>query len=181
MAAYTKLILVKALIPVTSTQVFILTGPIQTGKTTSLVNWSSKRNNVFGILTPVVNGKRVFMNAHIREQFPMEAGESETEVLPIGKFVFSKISFDKAEQIIQDSLGEKGWLIIDEIGPLELKGEGFYNVLKEALKHQWAEQNILLVVRDGLVEKVKEFFQLKDVRISNDIQVLAKYEFKLQE
>jgi nucleoside-triphosphatase THEP1/ABC-type thiamin/hydroxymethylpyrimidine transport system permease subunit len=179
--ACSKLILANALAPVTTAQVFILTGPIQTGKTTSLVNWSAKRNNAFGILTPVVNGKRVFMNAHTRKQFPMEAGESETEVLPIGKFVFSKTSFDEAQQIIRDALDKKGWLIIDEIGPLELKTKGFYDVLKEALKHQWAEQNILLVVRDGLVEKVKESFQLKDVQISNDIQILAKYEFKLQE
>jgi nucleoside-triphosphatase THEP1/ABC-type thiamin/hydroxymethylpyrimidine transport system permease subunit len=162
MIACAKLILVHALTPPADTQIFILTGLIQTGKTTSLVNWSAKRNDVFGILTPVVNDKRVFMNAHTHEQFPMEAGKSETEVLFIGKFLFSKTSFSKAQQIIRDALDKKGWLLIDEIGPLELKGEGFYNVLKEVLNHQEKKQKIFLVVRDGMVENVMESFELSD-------------------
>ncbi|HKB43220.1 MAG TPA: nucleoside-triphosphatase [Chitinophagaceae bacterium] len=160
MVACSKLILVNALTPITKRQIFILPGPIQTGKTTSLINWSAKRNDVFGILTPVVNGKRVFMNAQTREQFPMEAGESETEIMSIGKFVFSKTSFDKAQQIIREALDKKDWLVIDEIGPLEMKGEGFYNVLKEILQYQPGEQKILLVVRETMIEKVKEFFGL---------------------
>src|SRR6185369_15207872 len=40
MAAFSKLVLVNALTPAVDRQIFILTGPIQTGKTTSLVNWS---------------------------------------------------------------------------------------------------------------------------------------------
>jgi len=160
MVACSKLILVNALTPITKRQIFILSGPIQTGKTTSLINWSAKRNDVFGILTPIVNGKRVFMNAQTREQFPMEAGENETEIMSIGKFVFSKTSFDKAQQIIREALDKKDWLVIDEIGPLEMKSEGFYNVLKEILQYQQDEQKILLVVRETMIEKVKEFFEL---------------------
>jgi len=172
MAAFCKLTLVNALTPVAGGRIFILTGPIQTGKTTSLVNWSAKRNDVFGILTPVVNGKRVFMNAHSGEQFPMEAGETETEVLTIGKFVFSKISFDRAQQIIRDSSDKEGWLVIDEIGPLELKGEAFHNGLKEVLCHRQEKQKILLVVRDTLIERVKELFELSDVIVIHNISDL---------
>jgi len=103
----------------------ILTAPIQSGKTTSLINWSAVRNDLYGILTPVVGGKRVFMNAQTKEQFPMEAtGEEET--LAVGRFEFSKTGFDKAIQIIRDAMTKEGWLLIDEIGPLEIKGEGFW-------------------------------------------------------
>ena len=140
--------------------VYILTAPVQKGKTTSLVNWSAKRNDVYGILTPVVDGKRVFMNAHTKEQFPMEAVEGETEVLNIGRFVFSKINFEKAIQIIQDAIDKEDWLVIDEIGPMELKGEGFSDVLKEVLDKR--KHNILLVVRDkdDMLEKVKTYFNI---------------------
>jgi nucleoside-triphosphatase THEP1 len=165
MTAFSKLVLVNALTPAADRQVFILTGQIQTGKTTSLVNWSAKRNDVFGILTPVVHGKRVFMNVNTQEQFPMEANENETGVLYIGKFAFSKTSFDNAQQIIREATDKRGWLVIDEIGPLELKGEGFYNVLKEILQYNPTEQKILLVVRETMIEKVKELFELTDAII----------------
>jgi nucleoside-triphosphatase THEP1 len=172
MAACSKLILVNALNSNVPKQIFILTGPVQTGKTTSLIHWSEKGNDIYGILTPVINGKRVFMNANSREQFPMEATEGETEILSIGKFIFCNESFNKAEQIIHDSINKKEWLIIDEIGPLELKGEGFYNVLKEILQHQPGEQKILLVVRSGLIEKVKEIFKLTNAIAISSISKL---------
>ena len=62
----------------------------------------------------------------------MEARGSE-ETLTIGRFAFSKTGFDKAIQIIRTAITKEGWLVIDEIGPLELKGEGFCDVMKEVL------------------------------------------------
>ena len=146
--------------------VYILTAPVQTGKTTSLVNWSAKRNDVYGILTPIVDGKRVFMNAHTKEQFPMEAIEGEKEVLTVGRFIFSKRNFDKAIQIIREAIDKKKWLIIDEIGPLELQGRGFHDILREVLLKR--KGNLLLVVREGLAEKVQQYFEIgKAVLLSN--------------
>ena len=84
------MILVNALNPVAAGKIFILTGPVQTGKTTSLIKWTEKRNDVYGILTPVVDGKRMFMNVQARQLFYMEATEEETEVLTVGRFIFSK-------------------------------------------------------------------------------------------
>ncbi len=145
--------------------IIILTAPIQSGKTTSLINWPAARDNIYGILTPVVNGKRVFMNAQTREQFPMEAtGEEAT--LAVGRFLFSKNAFDKAVQIIRDAIPKEGWLVIDEIGPLEIRGEGFCDVLKEVLAQR--KNKILLVVREGLTEKVQEHFAFVANEISSD-------------
>ena len=112
---------------------------------------------MYGILTPVINGKRVFMNANTKEQFPMEATGDE-EPFAIGRFVFSKKSFNKAIQIIRDAVSKDGWLIIDEIGPLELKGEGFSEVLKEVLLKR--NDKLLLVVREGLIQPVKDYFMI---------------------
>lgn len=169
--ACSKKILVNALNPVVAGRHFILTGPVQTGKTTSLVKWSEQKEDVFGILTPVVNGKRTFMDAHARHLFDMEATEHETEQLTVGRFIFSKMNFDRAIKVIRDAKERTGWLIIDEIGPMELRGDGFREVLKEVIASGNEKLKIVLVVRDELVDKVKDSFQLKEAvvvsRVSN--------------
>jgi nucleoside-triphosphatase THEP1 len=157
--AFAKSVLVNAL-QLTSGRVVILTGDVQTGKTTSLLNWSSKREDVSGILTPVIDGKRMFINASKNEVFSMEANEFEKDVLRIGRFVFSHRSFDKASDIIRRAIGSKNWLVIDEIGPLELKGEGFSSVLREALAKRKG-RNLLIVVRQGLVDDVIQEFKIE--------------------
>ena len=150
--------------------IVILTAPIQSGKTTSLIGWSVKRDDVYGILAPVVNGKRVFMNANTKEQFPMEANIGEVETVRVGKFVFSKPNFEKAIQIICDAIDKNGWLVIDEIGPLELRDEGFSGILKKVIAKR--KENILLVVRDGLAQKVKDSFDMQQAVIITIIESL---------
>ncbi|MGQ0739722.1 MAG: nucleoside-triphosphatase [Bacteroidota bacterium] len=151
---------------------YILTGPVQSGKTTSLIKWAQNRNDIYGILTPVVNGKRFFMDAYSREQFPMEAGANEKDTITIGRFTFSKAGFDKAIEIIRKSIDKEGWLIIDEIGPLELRSEGFCDVLKEVLAQR--RNKILLVVREGMAGKLKEYFTITDATSIGDITALKK-------
>jgi nucleoside-triphosphatase len=144
-------------------KIYILTGAIQTGKTTALLNWSDRKKNVSGILTPVINGKRFFMDVSTKEQFEMEAAEDEKEILSTGRFNFSRAAFEKAIQTIRQSSDRPGWLIIDEIGPLELKKEGFYTVIKDLLKNHSAQ--LLFVVREGLPEKVVLLFELKRFQV----------------
>jgi nucleoside-triphosphatase THEP1 len=171
------MVLVNALQPVATNRVFIVTSPIQSGKTTSLVNWSEKRNDVYGILTPEVDGKRMFMDAHTRQLFLMEAKEGETELLSVGRFVFSKTNFEKAIQIIRDGMDKEGWLLIDEIGPMELRGEGFSEVLKDVLATR--QYKILIVVRDkdNMVEKVKEYFNITEATSLPGAEAIKKLSF----
>lgn len=150
--------------------VYILTAPIQTGKTTSLINWSKERNDMYGILTPVVTGKRVFMDAHTKEQWPMEANNGE-ETVTVGRFVFSKTGFEKAISIIRDGIDKDGWLILDEIGPLELRDEGFSEILKEVLVEK--KSKTILVVREGLAEQVINSFGITEFYILQNIEELS--------
>lgn len=146
----------------TNNKIRILTAAKHSGKTTKLVEWSTHRNDVFGILTPVVNGDRVFMNAHTKEQFPMEANENETNVLEVGKYRFSKPSFDRASAILLDALQqENGFIIVDEIGPLELRGLGFSRTVNTLLNDAKTKMEIVLVVREALVKDVVSYFNLK--------------------
>lgn len=149
----------------TESKVFILSGPLQSGKTTRLIDWLQKRKDVFGILTPVIGGKRFFMDAATREVFPMEAEQSESKVLHVGKYVFSASAFDRAREILREASNQKeGWLLVDEIGPLELKGEGFSNVLKELLSQSGTpggNLQLVLVVRKTLVDDMVKFFGIE--------------------
>jgi nucleoside-triphosphatase THEP1 len=158
---FSKLFLAKILIAeIPLKRIFILTGDIQSGKTTSLLKWSENRNDVHGILTPVINSKRIFLEVETKEQFPMEALEDEKETISVGRFIFSQRSFANAKNIISNSIQKNGWLVIDEIGLLELKGEGFHDVLIRALQEN-SSQKILLVVRDSILEMAKKKFGIK--------------------
>lgn len=140
--------------------IYILTGEIQTGKTTALANWCEPRSDVAGILTPIINGKRQFENILTKEVFDMEATDKEKDVLCIGKYRFSKKAFDKAKRIIEQPLPSTiHYLIIDEIGPLEIRREGFYNSVKTVLEKN-CSQKIILVVRKNVVNDVITAFDL---------------------
>jgi nucleoside-triphosphatase THEP1 len=146
-------------------EIFILTGDIKTGKTTTLLNWSNNRNDTFGVLSPVVDGKRKFVNVFTSDAFDMEAVGDEYKLF-VGKYEFSEKAFVSATEIIvRSSHQTKGYLIIDEVGPLELKETGLYEAIKFALQH--SKMKIILVVRKSLVDKVQEFFELKNVSVIN--------------
>ncbi len=151
--------------------IYILTAEINEGKTSTLLNWAKKRNDVYGIMTPKLDNKRIFQNIETTEQFDMEAKNQEKNVLEIGRFRFSVSAFEKASEIIRNALTkEKGWLVIDEIGPLELHQKGFHDVLQELLHSSSSIPNILLVVRKPLLEEVLKFYSLEQ----NKLTILGK-------
>lgn len=140
--------------------IYLLTGPIQSGKTSTLLQWLAGRTDADGILTPVMNGRRVFLDIRSGEQFNMEADDGEAGVITVGRFTFSKNNFNRAIEIIQNARECKGWLVIDEIGPLELKGEGFHDILLELLPQR--SSPLLLVIREGLVAQVQQQFGIQN-------------------
>lgn len=88
----------------------------------------------------------------------MEAEAGETETLSIGRFVFSAKAFQRAIEVLRSAINTDGWLVIDEIGPMELRGEGFAGVFGEILGER--KGKLVVVIREGLVEEVcKEFGQ----------------------
>jgi nucleoside-triphosphatase len=142
-----------------SKKALIVSGPINSGKTTRLMEWCKNRNDVYGILTPKINGKRVFVDVASGEQFEMEAQENEENVLSIGKYIFSVAGFERAKEIVRNaSVKKNAFLIIDEVGPLELKGEGFSEELKEMLNSKENSLQVIIVVRESLVNEVVSYF-----------------------
>lgn len=147
-------------------QIYILSGQIQRGKTTYLLNYSKEHPNCSGILSPVIAGRRYFYAIASKEKFKMEADSNEINTLEIGKYKFSKTAFDWAiEQLHEAMKRAPELLIIDEIGPLELKDQGFSEVLKRLLQPSANIKNLLLVVRESAVEQVIAHFQINSAQL----------------
>ncbi len=149
-------------------EIYIVSGDIQTGKTSTLTKWSAIRNDVYGILTPIENGKRIFLDISNGEKFAMEAVADEVATIKVGKHSFSMNSFSKAVDIVSSgAYNSKGWLVIDEIGPLEISGRGFDEVLKEFLQNDSSNLKLILVVRESLKDAVISRYNLNNHLIKN--------------
>ncbi len=143
-------------------RVKILHGEIHSGKTTYLEKFC-KENSAAGILSPKIDGLRYFKDISSAEICMLEASENETEIFSIGRFRFSKSAFQWAEEKIKNAIiSQPDYLIIDEIGPLELKGEGFAEILNDVIENKNSEINaLLLVIRNRAVEEVMKKFGMK--------------------
>jgi len=144
--------------------VYILTGEIKSGKTTRLQKWAAN-NNADGILAPVIEGKRHLVRIKSGESKLLEyTGEDKTiELTKIGNYNFLTSVFEWGGKEMCDSfLGKPEWLIVDEIGPLELRGEGLEPEMNKIMDDSGQTgMNIILVVRKSLVENVIEHYGLR--------------------
>jgi len=158
--------------------IFILSGPVHSGKSTRLNEWIEERNDVAGILAPIIRGLRNLQDITSGEKRCLEksgkSNDSEDD-LAIGNYIFSSSVFHWGKQVLKKSADEKiNWLVIDEIGILELQGRGLEPAVSSLINLKWdrAPQNILLVVRERLVEKV-----IKHYRINERVQ---KFDFPVE-
>ena len=132
----------------------IFSGKIQTGKTTSLFQIINKLNSVDGILQPVVDEKRRLYHIASRTIRDFEVVNSSKETISIGKYNFLRKSFDWANDKIIAALNSKpDWLIVDEIGKLEVNGEGLDKSIKVIIENiEDVNTKLIFVIRDYLVE-----------------------------
>ncbi|MBK0402029.1 hypothetical protein I5M27_03470 [Adhaeribacter sp. BT258] len=144
-------------------KIFLITGPTQSRKTTRLTHWCSGRTDVGGLLSPIVFEKRCFQNIRTQEWQAMEADLDETEVQQVGRYTFSEKTFAWANKILLQAsrLPELKWLVIDEIGPLELQGKGLNPALENIFADLPDHLNLILVIREKICESVLEIYDLK--------------------
>jgi len=152
--------------------IYIFSRPIQSGKTTELLEWCNQQKNTAGILMPDINGCRKFFNINTREVFDGECINPALTAEPlttVGRFHFFTAAFEKASTILSDALSQNpNWLIIDEAGKLELKGEGFYKALANAVKlynDKLKPGNLLITVRDSLCDEMISFFNIENATV----------------
>ena len=151
---------------VNQSEIFILSGPVQSGKSSSLNKWLEGRQDVDGILAPIINGQRNLQHISRAEHKNVQLDKSEQgkySFWAIGNHILSQEVFFWAQEILQECASKPlEWLIVDEVGFLELQGRGFEPVLSRILTSESSIKpaRILLVVREYLVDKVEQHYNL---------------------
>ena len=154
--------------------VTIVTGPINTGKTTWLINDFKSKENADGFACR----KLRINDEHIGyELVHLATGETcqfirkithipdgWNEAFRLGMhYTFNKEGFAFAEKICNEALAKDiKCFYLDEVAHLELKGQGFADILRRILA---AKIDLVLVVREALIEKICEAFGIKDYKI----------------
>lgn len=146
--------------------IYILTGEIQTGKTTALELWLSGRKNSGGILCPVIGGKRYLESVSSGEKQLLETDNDDAHI--IGRYKFSKEIFKWAQTELMSTLkNDNEWIIIDEIGPLELEEKGLEPAAGNIIRSETENCKLLLVVRDKLLHEVIAHYGISNAVIIN--------------
>ncbi|MCX8057267.1 MAG: hypothetical protein N3F03_06660 [Ignavibacteria bacterium] len=151
-------------------KIFIYSDKIKSGKTTNIFRWLINKKNVSGILQPVIDGRRYFYSIHDRNLFQLEISTeqasnlNENELIKIGRYLFLKSAFEKAKEIlIRDFNQNYDWIVIDEIGLLELNNSGLEPAVKNIFKEKENfKGKILCVVRDTLLNNVVQHYQIEN-------------------
>lgn len=149
--------------------IYILSQPIQTGKTSLLFKWV-QQNKAAGILTPDVDGKRKLYDVSGKVYYDLQLNEGQ-EGMRIGRFVFDRQAFEKARQVLERSLATTAeWIVIDEIGRLELdRNEGLEptvgNLTSQFKQGSHPDKKLLLVIRDYLLDDAIKQYQLNDATV----------------
>ncbi|QTN39335.1 hypothetical protein HZ996_09345 [Cryomorphaceae bacterium] len=152
--------------------ILILTGPIISGKTSALLDHFGKRSDVRGFLTPDINDLRevhLLPSSKTSKKIPMQSRESSSETLSIGRYHFFRSAFDAMKLEISGMITAPAlWNIVDEVGKLEIKGDGLCPELDQVI-HHWHRENrsqrLVLVVRKDLVDKAVQKFGLNQASI----------------
>lgn len=148
--------------------ILIFSRPIRSGKTTELLHWCRKQSGVQGIAMPDVNEVRMMMNLAGGQIFEAQCiTDTDAPLITIGPFRFFAAAFEKANEILlQAAAAKPNWLVVDEVGKLELLKQGFYPAVKELVdRYQPDTENnrhLLLVIRDSLVEQLISFLGIKN-------------------
>jgi len=162
------------------TKFTIISDPIRSGKTSSLIHWLNQHPKAFAILMPDLAGKRkIYLNS-LNLVLPLEVYEkdfSDLELVQIGRFTFLRQPFLFAQQLLLDAINlSTNDIVIDEIGKLEFKNKaGFEPGLSKGLKTlslETKERKCYLVVRDYLLEEAISFYNLQGAEVIGSQQLV---------
>ena len=149
-----------------SKSIYYYSGPVHAGKTTRLIQWVNQQKNVDGILAPIIDGYRYLQVIGKGEsrQIELDSGSVLQEVVTIGQYTFSENVFSWArKQLLEVFSNNPEWLIIDEIGPLELRNQGLEPAVTEILRSSTSSNSIriLLVIRERILSEVLQHYKIE--------------------
>lgn len=150
--------------------IYILTGDIRSGKTTALLNWCNHRDDVNGLLCPDdTHGKRYFFKVKSKERFSFEVDNEHEAVIEVGPFRFLKSAFVEGNEfLISEALKMKSkYVIIDELGKLELKNNGLHQAAEVLIPQYIMNEHfhLILVVRESLLQETISHYHISEYSI----------------
>ncbi len=152
----------------------IITGGKQSGKTSFLLNYIEQlKNNNISVVGIIALG--TFKNNRRNSFFIKDISTKEEKLFmsrnystgaeKIGRFYIDLNTYQWGMRILEKAiLSDSNYLIIDEIGALELSKKGWYFALSDALK---SNKNIIITVRDKFIDEVIDFFNIDNYEIIN--------------
>ncbi|MBI1933878.1 MAG: hypothetical protein HYS24_15205 [Ignavibacteriales bacterium] len=151
-------------------QIKIVTGKVHTGKTTRLFAFVNSHKSVDGILVPVIHDKRMIYNISSKELKQLEVDNNSNKCISVGKYNFLNESFSWANKKLIDGFSKNPeWIILDEIGKLELEKKGLFESADFILTNfRNTKTNIIFVIRDYLLDAVLKSFKLNE----NEIEIM---------
>lgn len=153
------------------TRFVILAGGMNTGKTTAVRDLVSQlqreKVDVGGFCSPGIwrEGQKVgytLHDFHSSNDIPLATWQDGTRGIRQGRFLFLDEGLRGGREALERSMSSSV-IVLDEIGPLELRGEGFAKALERIVSTYGGVS--LLVVRNSLVESVIHQFRLTRVVI----------------
>ncbi|MHB1278604.1 MAG: hypothetical protein ACYC1Q_09400 [Bacteroidia bacterium] len=157
-------------------KILLFSRPIRSGKTTELMHAHTLLGKVGGVLCPDKGELRWLYSISEKFWYPLQCPKAiPGETLEIGRFHFFIDGFKSARDLLlRDADQGFDWLIVDEIGKLEIRDQqGLEPALSQLIsgyKSGRYQGNLLLVVRDFLVDEVKSYYGLPDCEVIDKLQ-----------
>jgi nucleoside-triphosphatase THEP1 len=148
-------------------EVYLFVRPIRSGKTTALMQWidSMPRGSVAGVIAPDDKETRWIQDISTGERHMLTADfkTPANRVIEIGRYKFDQASFRWAHRVLRAGFESvPKWLVFDEIGYLELQGQGLEPAVRRILNwnRKIASTKLLWIVREELVGDVVDYYGL---------------------
>ena len=151
--------------------IFILTGSVHSGKTTLLKKvvreLKEKKYRIDGFLSEAVWMREEIFGYDLfdlkkERSIPLIRRTGEKEWQKIGSYFFIPQSLAEAEKIILRGK-EADILVVDEVGPLELSGRGFWPALMQVVFQPL--NSYILVIRKNIIKDFLAMLGKSDVKI----------------
>ncbi len=142
-------------------KIYIISGETRSGKTTFLKSviedLKNQGQNVGGILAKGIDKNKErygfeIENVATGERKLLSSREPKQGSIKTGRFYFYKEGLVFGNQALSTNLDNLDWLVIDEVGYLELKGKGWFEAIEKAMNQTGL--NMIWVVRKRILEEV---------------------------
>jgi nucleoside-triphosphatase THEP1 len=155
--------------------VYLFTGPVKSGKSSKLFDWIKTKKGVEGILSLMIDGKKHLYSISKKQGKCLEI--SSKKAINVGRYKFDPDVFKWANKELIEGIDKKpDFLIIDEIGPLEISKKGLEPAVSQVLNlaNEMQDLTLVLVVRESMAKKIQDFYHLKYASIINDLQIIGQ-------